>query len=353
MMAILFHQNALAQLNEIGSVITKGTEDPGKILSGYLSPYSNAFGSDLNAAWYNTAKPHKTLGFDLTLTLNAAFVPSSDKTFDLNGLGLTGSTGVAKVTAAIAPTVAGDKVDGRLITYLDPSTKSKLASFRTPQGTGIGVIPAPMMQIAIGVPLGSEIMFRFIPNTSLGDNGSIQLFGIGLKHSLKQWIPGISMAPFFNFSVVAGYTQLKTDVNLNFQPSDLASDIEVVNNSTKTYTDQNLEVVVKGFTGNLVASFDLPIVTFYAGLGFCTTNTNLKVNGTFPIADLSKTNQIEVADNNIINPVDTKMKSTSGSSTKPRLNGGVKFKLGFLTIHFDYTKANYSVVTAGLGISIR
>ena len=36
-----------------------------------------------------------------------------------------------------------------------------------------------------------------------------------------------------------------------------------------------------------------------------------------------------------------------------RLNAGMKLTLGVLTIHADYTKANYSVITAGLGISFR
>ncbi|MFW5821360.1 MAG: DUF6588 family protein [Bacteroidota bacterium] len=36
-----------------------------------------------------------------------------------------------------------------------------------------------------------------------------------------------------------------------------------------------------------------------------------------------------------------------------RLNIGMRIKLGVLTIHGDYTKANYSMVTAGIGISFR
>ena len=38
---------------------------------------------------------------------------------------------------------------------------------------------------------------------------------------------------------------------------------------------------------------------------------------------------------------------------KPRFNIGLRLKLGPITIHGDYTKANYSNVTAGLGISFR
>ena len=36
-----------------------------------------------------------------------------------------------------------------------------------------------------------------------------------------------------------------------------------------------------------------------------------------------------------------------------RLNAGFRIKLGVITFHFDYTKANYSVFTSGIGISFR
>ena len=47
------------------------------------------------------------------------------------------------------------------------------------------------------------------------------------------------------------------------------------------------------------------------------------------------------------------VKNADGSTTKPRLNAGIRFKFAVVTLHFDYTYANYSVATAGLGISLR
>ena len=48
-------------------------------------------------------------------------------------------------------------------------------------------------------------------------------------------------------------------------------------------------------------------------------------------------------------PIDMEIKNQDGGVTKPRLNAGIRFKLAIVTIHFDYSWANYSVFTAGLG----
>ena len=52
-------------------------------------------------------------------------------------------------------------------------------------------------------------------------------------------------------------------------------------------------------------------------------------------------------------PIDISIKSSDGSATKPRLNAGFRLKFAIVTIHFDYTYANYSVACAGLGINFR
>ena len=77
----------------------------------YITPWANAFGAGLNGSWYNTAKPHKFGGFDITLGVNVGIVPSSANTFDVSKIGLTEFTGTG-----MAPTVAGPDTDGPLLT---------------------------------------------------------------------------------------------------------------------------------------------------------------------------------------------------------------------------------------------
>jgi hypothetical protein len=341
---------AVAQINNVGNIISTGTVDGSKILGAYLKPYANAFGADLNGGWYNTAKAHKTLGFDLTFTFNVAFVPAADKSYDVSKLGLgcdplTGNT--------TAPTVAGKKASGPNVKYttMAGATPVTLASFNTPKGTGVGFIPAPMIQLGIGIVKETELIGRYLPTFTIGDYGSVSLWGIGIKHSLKQWIPGIKSAPFFHLSFLGGYTQLHTTANLSFKPSyytDLNPSITY--NGTETFDNQKMDMKVNGMTFNILASFDFPVITIYGGVGVSNTKTTLKLKGNYPIISVTGNNATIVS---LVDPLNIEMKSMNGGKTKPRLNGGIKFKLSVITIHFDYTYANYSVVTAGLGISIR
>jgi hypothetical protein len=181
------------------------------------------------------------------------------------------------------------------------------------------------------------------------------MWGVGVKHSLKQWIPVIKMTPFFNLSVFGGYTQLKTNMNLNLQPevytkSPINADISA---SVLPYDNQKMELLVKGYTGNVIASFDFPIIAIYAGVGFSSTNSNLKLVGDYPMPSVQGTKVVVVDSNKKVDPINMEMKSMDGSKTKPRLNAGVRFKFAVITLHFDYTYANYSVATAGLGLSFR
>ena len=47
--------------------ITIFEDDASNFLEAYFSPIGESFGAGLNNGWYNTAKPHKLGGFDITL----------------------------------------------------------------------------------------------------------------------------------------------------------------------------------------------------------------------------------------------------------------------------------------------
>src|SRR6056297_2859240 len=81
---LLSGQNARAQLET--DFFKAGINDGMKLMEAYISPFANAFGAGFNSAWYNTAKPHKLGGFDVTLSVSAAFVPDDALEFDLAGL---------------------------------------------------------------------------------------------------------------------------------------------------------------------------------------------------------------------------------------------------------------------------
>ncbi len=341
--ALLMASQAQAQLKDIGQILSGSTADGQIILQEYLKPYANAFGTNMNGGWYNTAKNHKLLGFDLTFSVSTTFIPKADKEFDASTLGLTGTVS----GPATSPTIAGKKVDGQTISY---NLAGSSLSYQLPKGTNWGVIPSPMLQLGIGLVKETDLMFRFVPAMNIGDFGKFGLWGIGAKHSIKQYIPGIKMAPFFHLSVFMGYTKMKTTANLSIQPQ-FYNDLMEPDPTPPTlnnFDNQQMEMTINGFTGSVIASFDLPVVTFYGSLGFSNTKANIALKGNYPLPSVNGTN---VSLNSIADPISFKISNSSGM--KPRLNAGIKFKMAVITWHVDYTYAKYSVLTAGLGLSFR
>jgi hypothetical protein len=321
--------------------------DGAKYISAYLSPWANAFGAGLNGGWYNTAKPHKFGGFDITTNFSIGMVPTSAETFDVTKIGL--SSALTVTGSGIASTIAGPKTSNTQMSINQSGVT--LTSFNTAKGSAFKFTPVPMAQIGLGLPLGTEVKFRFIPKISVMD-GNISLWGVGLVHSLVQYLPGSKLLPF-DVSLFGGYTKLQSNIPMSLQPE--ATDVQ---NYTAPYssvfTKQNMNFSVSALNVSLIASLNLPVVTLYGGLGYCKTQTDIKIQGNFPTPVLvaAPTPHVEYNNSGVIKGTDfpdIEMKSYSGL----RANIGLRLKLAVITIHADYTKAQYNVYSAGLGVSFR
>ncbi len=347
-----------AQLKEI-DFIKGGVDDAQILFKEYLTPYANAFGANLNGGWYNTAKPHKLGGFDVTVTVNTAWAPPSHKTMDLAQLGLS-----AEISgeSSIAPTIAGKRSGERpTLTYSTQNPANgndiTLAQYESPNGTGVNMIPLPMVQASIGLPFGTDITGRYLPSLDLGKSGNIGLWGVGLKHSILQHIPVMKRIPVIDASLQGGYTKLNSYANVTFTP-DAYSFAENLVTDVLIFKGQKVNLDVEAYTVNLVTSQTLPVITFYQGIGYSTTKTRLALEGVYPkpFPDPDENSdyygQLVIKDGEKYreeDPIDAEVENTKDL----RLNAGFRIKLGVLTIHFDYTKANYSLVTGGIGISFR
>jgi len=351
---------AKSQINTLSSFMTGSAEDAEKLFTAYVSPYANGLGASMSAGWYNTAKTHKLGGFDITLTFNTAIVPNDDRAFNISDLGLGEGSGIVSRVSSTqdeSPTIAGENTAGPQITYWAENPlggEIEIASFDLPKGTGFRYVPSPMIQASLGLIKGTEIMGRFTPRFDVGDNGSIGMWGIGVKHSLKQWIPAVKRIPVLQLAVMGGYTKFSSTTDISFQP-DFYSSATTIENDIDMYSNQQMLFETSSFTANVIVSANLPVVCFYGGLGFATTKSNLKLDGYYPFPSVNSSNgTLEVLTANAIeNPIDITIENKGGSTTKPRINAGMRFKFAVITLHFDYTYANYSIATAGLGLSFR
>jgi len=340
---LLLSSTGFSQINF--DLFNGGVDDGLKLLEGYITPYANAFGSSLNGGWYNTGKPHKLGGFDITLSVSTTLIPEDAKTFDLDDLNLQNLT----YSTNMAPTIAGVNNAGPSLSYIltDPVSGGDLEkSFNSPEGINWAIIPLPMIKAGIGLPLGTELIGRFIPTINVAD-GSFGMWGVGLKHSIIQYLPGSDLFPI-DISLMGGYTKVSVGIPVSMEP-------ENTDNMTyelSYFEDQKVNMDISAYTINLLISKKLPIVTFFGGIGYSGTSTSIAVDGHFALPSfdpLISTIAPVYVNANVVTIPSIDIESFSGV----RLNAGMRLTFGVLTIHADYTKANYSVITTGLGISFR
>ena len=323
------------------------------LMEAYLEPFANAFGAGFNSAWYNTAKTHKFGGFDVTLSVSAGFVPANALEFDLAGINFSELELVNPSGNTIAPTIAGSEEEGPALHVMQdvtgmPGTQVELVNFNSPPGTGFGVVPAPMLQAGIGLPLASEIKIRYIPTTPI-DEGSLRLIGGGFMKSITEHIKAFNILPV-NISVFGGYSNLRGIIPVSVQPD---TDINYDSYTFSDFSDQSVIVDVAAWNVSLIGSVDIPIVSGYAGIGYSKTSTKMNIEGYIPLPtvdpDISTIYPV-YTDAGVVEEVEgINIENYSGI----RINVGGRLKFGVFTIHAGYTYANYNVLTAGLGISFR
>jgi len=350
--AFLFSFSVITSFAQIGNIdfLEGGIANGTKLFEAYLSPWANAFGSSLNGGWYNTAKPHKLGGFDVTFSVSTTIVPASAKSFDLSKIDFENLTLVSGAETE-APTIAGENKDGPTLEYVEDflGNPITIASFKTPPGSNWGAIPLPMFRAGLGLPLGTEITARFIPKMTIPViDTKVSMWGVGGKHSILQYFPGEKLIPI-DLTLQGGYTKLKVSVPIELQPDDYSN---FTTYTAADFEDQEVNMEVTAYSINLLLSKKLPVVTFYGGAGYSKTQTVIDVAGNYAIPTfdpfISTTGPVYV-DSSVDQVPTIDIKNHSGL----RLNAGIRFTLGVLTIHGDYTRANYSVITGGLGISFR
>jgi hypothetical protein len=345
MAGFLMNNTCYPQVSEVGNLLAAGAQDAELLLKPYITPAVNGFGAALGGGWYNTPKPHSLGGFDLTFTTNIGIVPTKYESFLLDDSPLT-NLKLHDPLLNESPTIAGAKEDGAQMDY--KYEEYSMPAFNMPKGLNTNYVPAPMVQVGIGLIKGTEVMVRFMPNIKYKGN-ELGLWGLGGKHDIKQWIPGLNKLPVLELSVMYGYTKLHTMVDINVEPGDInAGSLPGANSSA--WDNQLMTLTTQSQTANLIVGANLPVVCFYGGVGFVVTKTNLKLEGDYPAVEIQESIPTVVA---LVDPINMQIKNQDGGITKPRFNAGVRFKLAVITIHFDYSWANYSVVTAGLGISFR
>ncbi len=337
-------------------MLKAGAADGSKLAEAYISPVFKGFGAGLNNGWFNTAKAHKSGGFDLTISLNAAFVPSSDQTFDASKLNFD-KLRIVPGTGPIAQTVSGEKNPTNNPEYAlyetNPvtGTQQEVIRFASPAGTGVPYSGAPVAQLGVGIYKNTDLMIRFVPKVKMtvgNDKAELGLLGFGVKHDIKQWIPGMKDLPF-DLSAYFGYTSFNYSMGLSVSPDKDGSGTPYVNRpgNTATYDNQKLEVTTRATTFGAIISKKISILTVYGSLGYGSSNSSLDMTGDYPVTTFDA-GGARVVDA-ITDPVSLDIKGANGLKG----TAGFRLKMAVITLHADYTFSQYPIASAGIGFAFR
>ncbi len=339
----LFLTTTFTKAQDIENILI-AADDASLLMQNYVNPVMKGLMYDMNGGWYTTAKTHKTFGFDITINANASFVPDQDQMFafvhnDYMFLSLpNGETELPTLMSENdAETTVNVRIDNGNDTY-------NVASFEMPGGiTGdlpVNAVPAPMVQLGLGLPLNTDVKLRLVPNLNFDDDVEANLFGLGLQHDLMQYFGPLEKLPL-NISVLAAFTNMK--VTYNIEDEDSSDDITVTNGEA--------QFKMNTWTLQALASLDFKIVTLYGGFGYNNGSSTTKIKGTYTVdydVEDDGGNVIGTASETITDPINLDFDANGVRATI-----GARLNIGFFKIFADYTLQEYNTASAGIAFSFR
>jgi hypothetical protein len=191
----------------------------------YVGPLARGLGHALTGGLVSSADPHAALGWSIGVRFVGALFEDSDKTFQVVAPAsvtyqhpLFGSRTYAQPYGPggqTTPTVAGEG-DGVVLTPQGTFRTELIAAGRNPndfnieflEGLNVPVAPFGVIDAAVGIGFGTQVMARIIPTIDLGGIvgedrvGDVSAFGVGVMHNLTQWLPIVT--PMWDVSVTLG-----------------------------------------------------------------------------------------------------------------------------------------------------
>lgn len=299
----------------------------------YVQPLTNAVGANINSGFYQAFKVDGgTIGnFNFFIGVKAfgAFIPDDDKRFSAsykekvsyiyNGLAYEVD---AFVTVKDAPTIFGRAEPARALVQIRDTIKVGIISYPVNEDREYETIggmlttdiaPLFVPQLGIGTFFGTDLVLRWLPPIEINEYGKLSFFGIGIRHSLTQYIPAFP----FDISGQAAWQAF---------------------GFTDSAGRKFIEASALAF--NLTASKGFGIFSFYSGLQY--ERLNIDVDYIYyPPPSSNNPNP---------NPIHIDFDMQGENDVRFFLGSAVK--LGPVALNLDYSFASYSVLTAGLGISL-
>lgn len=323
--------------NDIVDFLNAGKDDAQKLMGAYLNPMIEGLSYSFNGGWYHTAKAHNSLGFDLGVSLNAVFIPSSKNYFTPGDLNLQVVELASSPVAGKAPTIIGPDIPTTYSLDWDKNGTPDDIPMNGPPGMDFkknikvrGVV-APTAQLGIGIYKNTDLKIRWMPEVDAGSS-KVKLLGFGVLHDVKQHIPGIKTLPF-DLSMLVAFTNIKGSTDLTGGSIDRpAGDAQ----------PQLLNYNMNAWLIQALISKKISVITFYGGIGYNAIKTTTDLKGSYIIPSGP------VASAPIKDPFSLGFKNKS-----LKVTAGIRLKLGPIYLNGDYSLQEYNTLSVGLGVAVR
>jgi len=266
------------------SLVSKYTEENGK---GYMQPLGDALGATFNSGLFHSAHIQKLkFQFYLGVVPSTAFFSAKRETFTASTEGDFTPVQKVKVPTVVGPAESVEVNGNGGTVYVFPA------------GMNISMLPFAVPQLTLGSVYGTDLTFRYFAYSFDEDIGKLSLFTLGIRHSISQYFSAL--------------------------PLDLAVGVYSQHLTLGDILDCNSWFAVAQ------ASKRIRIFTFYGGLGYENTKTDIEY-------DRDDDSQVSF--------------SLKGSNSI-RFTAGITFNFGPVKLNVDYNIASQSALSAGLGIGI-
>ncbi len=317
---LVFYQVATAQ-KDVTEFLNYGLGNAKVLSEQYLMPQSKMVENSFSNGWFATAKVHKFGGIDIQAGVNYVFVSAGDLLFNVKDMvdagALPGIT-LADGSVTQAPTVSNEFLQGQgrpQLIYDGVTTEM-------PNGSGYSSMLSPIVGVTIGISLNTEIAFRYMLPNGDSNSGDVTMYGVALKHSLKNYLPFVRRTPYLQLALTGNYSSYKSslDVSYNSQPG------------------QELNADATGYGGGMIIGMDFPVFGFMGSVGYATSESTFTLDGTF--SDIP-------GEADILSP-----ELATYSNGYINYGAGMFFRLYRFRISANYSYGLYSMLSAQIAFEI-
>jgi hypothetical protein len=350
--SLLVTGNLIAQPKEVtkffpaAAVTSGGTANVQYLVGGYIAPLAEDLGGLINSGWYSTAENHKRFGFDLSVNMSTIFIEDQSKFFQIDNTQLTGIGYLGTVTGN-QPMATAYGPESEVPTFTYNGLPNAPGGFNGPGGGNvskdipIGSMAIPTIQGGLGLFANTDLRFRFTPATTI--NGTeVKAWGVGVLHDIKQHIAGIKELPF-SLSLLLAYSNMTVTTDLGGLYETTAG--------SGSYAGQQGLGETTAFNAQVLISKQIPVLTFYGGLGYNSSTTTYSIKGDYYVdhAYLARSTPLLVSPVSLKDPY--KQEFTASGF---RFTGGIRFKFGPIFLNTDYTFfRGEGLMSLGLGATVR